>query len=351
VGSFARRMTLGIGMVLIIGMMALTAFEILYRLQVVDTYAPELRAYNPASYLDSSDERPTVLLMGDSFTAGAETYPALLRIALPGARFVNGAIPGTGIVQTAIVAGERFARFHPKVFVYQIFVGNDLFDISYPINWMRSSVIRNLYWVVAQQFRSVGFVNYRLGQWGSQRRVAGTAWDTTAIDAPFSPASYAPRSRIYLRADPKLIEESALVRGKRADDFAALIKRLHALLARCAAGQCTAFLVVIPDCAQVTQQYLRNSRALGAVISDPPAVQNAEYPFVVQLRTAMLDVPNVTVLNPIEVLRKSEQAGVPVYHSNDGHLNPAGQRALTQFLIPHLASSLRLVEHDSTQAR
>jgi hypothetical protein len=339
--SVARRILRGTAAAALIGGFALTTFEVLYRMQVVDTYAPELRLYNPPGYFGTSDGRPTALFMGDSFTAGTETYPALLRATVPGARFVNAAISGTGIVQTAIAARERFARFRPKVFVYQVYVGNDLFDITYPINWGRSSFVRNVYWTVAQRFRSLGFVNYRLGQLGFQhRKLAGTEWDTTAIDKPFSPALYSPRSRIYFLADPKLVEQTALVEGTRKDDFASLVERLHPLLAHCAPRECTAYIIVIPDGAQVTPEYLRNSQAMGAVVEDAASLQATDYPFFLQLRSGLRDVPNVTVLNPIEALRNSERAGVRVYHSNDGHLNSAGQHILADFLAPYVASSL-----------
>lgn len=339
--SLARRVLGGTAMLALSGGLALTTFETLYRMQVVDTYAPELSAYNSLGDLDTAGGRPTALLMGDSFTAGLENYPSLLRRALPGARIVNAAIGGTGIVETVIVARARFARFRPKVFLYQIYVGNDLFDITFPVRWGRVSVLRNLYWSVAQHFRSVGFVNYRVAQLGYQWGLQGiNVSDPTAIDRAFSPALYTPRSKLNFRADPRLIEETALVEGRRARDFATLVERLRPVLARCAPRECTAYVLVIPHCAQVTPEYLRNTRALGAVFKDSAALQPTEYPFVAQLRAALRTVPNVTILNPIEALRTSERAGLPVYHSNDIHLNSVGHRVLADFLALRLGSSL-----------
>lgn len=168
--------------------LALLAFEILYRIQVVDTYAPELRAYDPGSDLRNDDGRPTILLMGDSFTAGTESFPAILRRDLPGARIINAGIPGTGIIETAIVAAERFRRFRPAVFVYQIYVGNDLFNITYPVNWHKLSVTRNLYWMLAQRFRSISYLNYRLGQFNYRMHVADDETiSAPAVEQPFAP--------------------------------------------------------------------------------------------------------------------------------------------------------------------
>ena len=339
----ARRVLVSAALLAAFSGLIMATFEALYRMQVVDTYAPELSAYNPPGDLETTHGRPTALFMGDSFTAGLESYPTLLRSMLPQARIVNGGISGTGIVQAAIVARERFARFHPKVFVYQIYIGNDLFDITYPVSWGRVPMLRNVYWIVANYLRSVGFVNYRLAQLGYQLGLLGMdVPDPTATDRPFSPALYAPRSVLYLRADPRLIEETALVEGKRARDFATLIERLRPLLERCAPPECTAYVLVIPHCAQVTPEYLQNTRALGAILEDSATLQMIEYPFVARLRSALRDLPNLTVLNPIEALRTSERLGAPVYHSNDDHLNAAGQHVLAGFLAPPVASSLEV---------
>jgi hypothetical protein len=47
-------------------------------------------------------------------------------------------------------------------------------------------------------------------------------------------------------------------------------------------------------------------------------------------------VPGITVLNPIEYLRRQEERGEPMYFQNDDHLTPAGQRAIADFLIQNL---------------
>jgi len=341
--KLVHRLAVGAVILVLSLVTALALFEVLYRVQVIDTYAPELRTYNPPDQLNNTTGLPTALLMGDSFTAGAgESYPSQLRRVLPGARIINAAVPGTGIIQTAIMAGPRFARFRPRVFVYQIYVGNDLFDIRYPKGWGRASVLRNLYWFVSGRLRSVAFVNYRLSQTRFQRRLAGTERsDPTTIDQPFSPALYTTRARLYFEAEPGLVNESVLVRGQRARDFAVLVERLRPVLAKCTPGECTAYVLVIPHCAQVTPDYLRRFQVLGATL-DSAAMQTTDYPFVAELRSKLRDLPNVTVLNPIIVLRKSEESGMPVYHSNDDHLNSTGNRVLEHFLAPQLATSLGL---------
>jgi len=50
-----------------------------YRFAVFDPYGPELRVYNSVEDLATKIPARTVLVMGDSMTAGARSYPALMR--------------------------------------------------------------------------------------------------------------------------------------------------------------------------------------------------------------------------------------------------------------------------------
>ncbi|HEY5219655.1 MAG TPA: hypothetical protein VIJ16_07590, partial [Gemmatimonadaceae bacterium] len=286
-----RRIGLGFITVAFACAFVLMVFELLYRVQTVDTYGPELRAYNSTEDLAAANGRPTALLMGDSFTAGADSsYPADLRRQLPGARIVNAAISGTGIMQTEIVARERFARFRPKVFLYQVYVGNDLFDIRYPVNWSRVSALRNLYWLVSNHFRSIAFINYRLGQFRYEiSHDRDSVQSGTAPNEPFSVGRYDSRVKAYFQAEPGLVQSSVLLQKDRVRDFAVLLDRLRHVLARCVPGQCAAYVLVIPHCAQVTTTCLQNTRALGATIDDSLAVEGSEYPFVARMRSSLCD--------------------------------------------------------------
>src|SRR5438132_5968389 len=92
--------------------------EWVYRTQMVDTYRPELHAFNPAHVI-ADDSRPTLLLMGDSFTAGRTSYAGLLQDTLQEWRVINAAVSGTGVLQTLYIAPHRCARFQPAIFLYQ----------------------------------------------------------------------------------------------------------------------------------------------------------------------------------------------------------------------------------------
>jgi len=71
-------------------------------------------------------------------------------------------VGGTGIFQTLMIAPGRLRRFHPSVLVYQIYVGNDLFDVRYPVSWRRLSIARNVYWTAANHLRSLARADRRV---------------------------------------------------------------------------------------------------------------------------------------------------------------------------------------------
>jgi len=324
--------------------MPLMVLEWLYRVQIVDTYRPELRAFNPAQIL-TDDGRPTLLLMGDSFTAGRTSYAGLLQETLQGWRVINAAVSGTGVLQTLYMAPHRFARFHPSIFVYQVYVGNDLFDIRYPTNWHTISPLRNLYWLLANHLRVISYLNYRLGHLRAMPAVsqpqALSARDTTAAVATaehteaFAVEHYDARVKTYIRAEPALVEDSILVQHSRHQDYAVFLEQLEKLLAWCKPEVCRAHILVIPHVCQVDEAYLTHLRQLGAHFTTPAALSLTEYPFLAGLRKRFAAWRHVQVLNPLPMLR-TERAKHAVYYANDEHLNARGQEAIAAFLVQQL---------------
>ena len=150
-------------MVLVSLGLALLVLEWLYRSQLVDTYTPELHTFNLPQML-APNAKPTLLVMGDSFSASRTSYAGILQDTLQEWRVINAAVSGTGVLQALYMAPKRFAQFHPSIFLYQVYVGNDLFDIRYPTNWRTISPVRNVYWFLANHLRVIGYLNYRLRQ-------------------------------------------------------------------------------------------------------------------------------------------------------------------------------------------
>ncbi len=316
--------------------------EGLYRWQVIDTYSPELRALNPPEYF-SEDGRKTILVMGDSFTAGPGNYVGILQQAFPRVRIINGGVSGTGVIQAELIARQRFHTFHPSIFIYQIYVGNDLFDISYPVNWNELSFPRNLYWLIANQLRSIGYVNYRLGQivqslHGETRQRPGSE-SRTDSPAPttdsFSVENYEGRVKVYVKADPSLIEDSILLNVPRRTDYVTFLNTLKRLLAYCKPELCQAFLLVIPHVSQVDERYISYMRQLGATFTEPDRIGAPEYPFLTGIQNTFDTWPHVHALNPLPILKEINRK-TPVYFSTDEHLNPVGQKTIAEFLTHQL---------------
>ena len=326
------------------GLIVLLLFEGLYRWQIVDTYLPELRSYNSQdALLGSAEGQATILAMGDSFTAGQWSYPRHLQELLPDYRVVNAGVSGTGVIQASLMAPRRFKTFKPSLFIYQIYLGNDLINIRYPINWRTLSPLRNLYGLVVDRFRSVSFLNYRFGQlWYSWRRPA-VPLDSVpeVINPPFSPESYSPLQKNYIRADSLILENQILVAGDRQEAFDVFLKHLKALVAYCSEGSCEAYILILPHATQAHPRYLGHMRQLGAHFSDYDGVSAEDYPFVTRVKEAFAGVSHVRVLNPLLMLQEHEHEGQTLYSYNDGHLNLEGQAVLAAYLKEHLESGGR----------
>jgi hypothetical protein len=324
-------------------------FEVIYRYQLVDTYRPELRALNRPEDLAADSKGRTILIMGDSFTASDRSYPAILRASLPQYRVINAGLTATGVLEATTIAPARFRKFKPSVFIYQIFVGNDLFNIRYPISWSRISLGRNIFWSMAQQLRSFGYLNYRAAQhlyylkhraMGAPLIEPGPRSEKSDCDdeSEFSVDRYNESERVYFQAEPRLLEDQVLVRGARAQDYLILLKRLGELLAYCDPATCDAYVLVIPHACQVNARYLHDMTLLGAEFSAPQEVLADQYPFLegIQKYLDAQGMTSVHVLSPIGMLRSNEADGSRVYYQNDPHLCARGQRLLASYLLENL---------------
>jgi hypothetical protein len=331
-------------MVLISLGLALLILEWLYRLQLVDMYRPELHTFNSPAVL-TLDDKPTLLVMGDSFTAGRTSYAGILQDTLREWRVINAAVSGTGVLQALYMAPKRFAHFHPSIFLYQVYVGNDLFDMRYPINWRTISLARNVYWFLANHLRVIAYLNYRLRQvketftWRQRHArslvdtsVAASATRDTGV---FSVEHYDTRVKLYVRAEPSLIEDSILVQGKRQHDYAMFLERLAQLLTYCKPEACRAYILVMPHVCQVDAAYLTYLSQLGAHFATPVALGLPEYPFLVRLRERFTAWPNVHMVTPLSTLRQAH-AQQAMYYANDEHLSPAGQQEIAALLRQQL---------------
>jgi hypothetical protein len=318
--NWTRRLLRISGRTILVLFGLLLVLELAYRYQWIDTYRKVPESLNPPEALTAKDR--TLLVMGDSFSASRDGWVERLRPQLPGMRVINAAVSGTGIVQADIMAPALFERFQPDILVYQIYTGNDLADLRYPIAWTRLSPFRNLYWLLAQNFRSLAWLNNAVGQWRNDKSPAELL---PTFRAPFAPARYSAREKLLLQADPGLIEHQAFLNGGREDDIDRYLLRLESLLARCAAHGTTVYLLVLPHCAQVHPRYHAHMQALGAEFS-PAWRSTADYPFL--SRIAAHTQGRAQVLNPLPAFQAVEAARDTLFYNNDPHLNHNGHTLL-----------------------
>jgi hypothetical protein len=270
------------------------------------------------------------MAMGDSFSAGPNTWVIFLRSKLPSYRIISAAVSATGVYESLYVAPRRFREFKPQVFIYQIFVGNDLQDIRRPLNWGTMSAARYTYGILCSYLglRSLTFANYRLAQ------LLRPPGKEQVNDPPFSPDTYPGSVKIYTLAAPFDLEDTVLARGERARDLATLVDGIKKL-AGYAGPECRKYVVVIPDAGQVSDFYLGHLQQLGARVSNPQALQRDDYPFLTRLREGLAD-RGIEVLNPLPRFKRHEQQGQRLYFANDPHLKPVGQAILGEFILERL---------------
>jgi len=330
--------------ILAAGLLLVAGMEIIYRLQLVDCYRGELEANNFQQDLEDGNRKQTLLIMGDSFAARPDAFAFDLRRALSKDwRTINSAVSGTGIVQAGLMAKRRFRRFHPRIFLYQIYVGNDLFDLRYPAGWGRVSVGRSLYWLAATPLRSLAWLNYKLAQVRAapvlppQKRSQGTYREEQDV---FSPQRFTLRDRIYARAEPGMVEDSVLLRGRRRRDFQHYLGLLDELLATCGSDDCRVVLLVIPHFAQIGPEQAERARKIGFRIPENGDFFNPDYPFIRALKAHLLRCrPDALLINPLEAFQLEGKAGRVLYYRNDSHLNPVGQHLLAEKVLERMCAA------------
>lgn len=322
VKRFWHRLIRTLGWAIGTGLFLLFAMEMLFRGGCFDPYATEWRYLN-ANRLPPKQGKK-VLVMGDSFTASPDNYVDELQKKLPNWQFFNSAVPGTGIWQANLIAENRFEEVEPDVFIYQIYVGNDLFDLRYPVNWETLGVARNLYWSLANHFRSLNWLNYKLGQW---RAKEGT--DAKKLEKAFSPQTYSTREKMLLRAEPNLIEAQSHLLGRRKEDMETYLYNLGELLDLCEKKNCEVILLVVPHCSQTRITYRQRMEELGASFEQEFL---GNRPFVEAVSNYCQDRKNVSLYQAEEDLRGTLTDRPVYYYENDPHLNAEGHKMLAEVL-------------------
>lgn len=314
----------GVGLLCLVFMLLI--LELFYRYQWIDTYRREITHLNRTA--GDKNSRPTCLVMGDSFTANDSSWVATLRRLQPDWHIINSAVPGTGVSQARIMAPGRFASYQPDLFIYQIYVGNDLFDYRYPVSIGGAGFFRSCYWAMANRFRSLSWLNYALGQFtASEVEKQG---DPKLLEAGFAPELYNAREKLYLRAEPGLISNQVMLENGREEDMQDYLDELDELLDM--AGDIPVLVFVVPHHSQlISGDGYAHLQRLGAELPFPRHFQKTNYPFMMELLLRIKRRKNVHFWNPMPFL-DMHQRERPVYYANDPHLNHFGQRKLGEWV-------------------
>lgn len=309
--------------IVVVFLAAVFLLELSFRYYVIDFYQPELNALNKT--LPAKDEkRQTVLVLGDSFSANAESYVSKLQGGLP-YTFINSAVSGTGIMEASFMASSRIKRFKPNVVVYQIYMGNDFLDIRHRPTGEISSA-RRIYHGVSDYTRVFKFLNYRFGQ------IRASVYQDLDIDpsnqkTEFSVERYHPRQKMIFKEEPLYLKNSLDLKNGRDEDFKTILTRLHEI-ERQLDAQTRLIILVVPHCAQVNSIYQNRMKLLGSESEDLTSemvCQKIEKEF-----------SNHTIVNVLSEFKESDSTNHRLYRENDPHLSDIGQSFLADIMRPYL---------------
>ncbi|TNE60093.1 MAG: hypothetical protein EP344_07985 [Bacteroidetes bacterium] len=316
--------------ILFLAATVLGIMEIAYRYQWIDFYSTEWRALNPADQARQSNKK--ILVLGDSFSAQPFSYVQVLRDSLPACTIYNAAVGGTGIQEATAIARRRLAAVKPDLFVYQVYVGNDLWDLRKHTPG-RVSGLRRLYWWMAERLLFLRYANYKSGQLKALAAAPATPMpelkDTSLV---FSPERYSPREKMLLQADPGMIRHNILLSGGRDTDMEDWLTRVEKLFRSPELEHCPVLLVIVPHCAQTSAQWRARMETLG--VSDlPPRISALSYPFLDRIRSYFGNNKQVRIISPLPEFQAAATAGTLLYYENDPHLTPAGHQLLGEILL------------------
>ena len=303
--------------------------EVAFRYYWFDFYQAEFKALNTPEQLEDRPG-PTVLVGGDSFTGVQHSYVEAMREERPNARIINTGIPGTGITEAACFLPDRIAEWQPDVFIYQVYVGNDLLDIRHPSGSSNIGTARAVYWWLADRLRVLRYINYKMAQFRYQfTSEVGNA--ESVLNEEFSVDSYSARERLNFAAEPELVYNSAFLKGGREDDFEVMVAELTTVFEQLP-DSCDGYVLLIPHCAQVDEVYLKRMALLGAEFPNGSEMLTTGYPLAVELKNRLEQDSVAELLSAMQPLQGLEARGQAAYYSDDPHLHPEAHAYLGSIL-------------------
>lgn len=303
-----------------ITLITLIVLEISYRYYWIDFYKTEFKALNKNHPIIPS--KKTALLFGDSFSAQEISYSRLLQDS-SNINLINLSIPGSCALQHELYAPKKINEYKPNAVIFQVYVGNDLLDISHPLNWEKVSFTRNLYWLLRDQFTVIGYLNYRIAQLDAVK-IEMNKLPSTIQEKPFSTSLYDSKTKLHILADNNFGEKSAFLLAEKNEQFKKLIHAYQQIVEGIDDNTKIYFLV-IPDVVQASEYARNNYQSLGMTFTNTSALTATNYPFYNEL---VKSFPTATFINPLGNFIEEEKKGNRMYFENDPHLNQKGQQLI-----------------------
>jgi hypothetical protein len=305
------------------------SLELVYRYQWIDFYKSELTALN--SKENPLSEKKKILICGDSFSADPSAYVKTLRDSLNDYAVINGAVSGTGICQHELFISDRINQFNPDIFIYQFYVGNDLFDITHPHQSKDISFLRRFYWWLTDRMLSLGFLNFKLAVMRYNFFDDSGGSYKPRIHEEFSVENYSKREKLNYVADPYLLENTLFLKEQRKTDYETFEYKFDEII-KSLKDSTRKYLIIIPHQSQLSELYFNRHNKMGVLSSVPYYQYNsAEIPLYQKLETYCKQ-NHITIIDPLEVFRQADPLE-QIYFSNDPHLKPKGHFIVAKLLL------------------
>lgn len=305
---------------LAITLITLIVLEISYRYYWIDFYKTEFNALNKNHPVNPS--KKTVLLFGDSFSAQEISYARLLQDS-SNINLINLSIPGSCALQHELYSTKKINEYKPNAIIFQVYVGNDLLDISHPLNWEKVSFTRNLYWLLRDQFTVIGYINYRIAQLDAVK-IETKKLPTTILEKPFSTSLYDSKTKLHILADNNFGEKSAFLLDGKNEQFKKLIQSYQQIV-KGIGNNIKIYFLIIPDVVQSSEYARKNYQSLGMTFTNTSILSSTNYPFYNKL---VKSFPTANFINPLGNFIEEEKKGNRMYFENDPHLNQKGQQLI-----------------------
>jgi hypothetical protein len=308
------------------------SLELVYRNQWFDFYKNELTSLNSTEDLQSGEKK--MLVCGDSFSADPESYVKLLRDTLNDYAVINCAVSGTGIRQHELYLNNRISTYNPDIFIYQFYVGNDLFDITHPHQSKDISLLRRFYWWLSDRMLSLGFLNFKLAVLRYNFFDDSGGSYKPRVHEEFSVEKYSKREKLNYVADPYLLENTLFLKEQRKTDYETFEYKFDEII-KSLKDSTRKYLIIIPHQSQLSELYYNRHNKMGVHSSLPYYQYDSDKIPLYQKLETYCKQNHITIIDPLKEFRHAESLE-QIYFSNDPHLKENGHNVIAKLLIDEI---------------